>query len=159
MSVKDKIAELRVSLPPHVTLVAVSKTYPAEAIMEAYEAGQRIFGENRPQEMSAKQAVLPPDIRWHMIGHLQTNKVRMIAPYVDLIHSVDSARLWQVIDREAERAGRTIDILLELHVAQEDQRVAGVDVEDIAGFLGDDELAFFADFDGPGVLAGGRIFH
>ena len=122
MSVKDKIAELRVSLPPHVTLVAVSKTYPAEAIMEAYEAGQRIFGENRPQEMSAKQAVLPPDIRWHMIGHLQTNKVRMIAPYVDLIHSVDSARLWQVIDREAEHAGRTIDILLELHVAQEESK-------------------------------------
>jgi pyridoxal phosphate enzyme (YggS family) len=99
--------------------VAVSKTHPAELILEAYEAGQRVFGENRPQELVAKQRVLPSDIRWHQIGHLQTNKVRLIAPFVAMIHSVDSARLIATIDREAARVGRTIDILLEIRIARE----------------------------------------
>ena len=90
--------------------------------MEAYDAGQRTFGESRPQEMTAKQAVLPADIRWHMIGHLQTNKVRMIAPFVTMIDSVDSARLVDEIDRQAVRCSRRIDILLEVHVADEDTK-------------------------------------
>ena len=122
MSVQTNLTAIRNSLPATVTLVAVSKTHPVEAIQAAYEAGQRIFGENRPQEMAAKQSVLPSDIRWHMIGHLQTNKVRLIAPFVDMIHSVDSERLWQTIDREAARIGRTIDILLELHIAREESK-------------------------------------
>lgn len=87
MSVADKIASLKASLPSGVTLVAVSKTYPPSAIMEAYEAGQRVFGENRPQELAAKQAELPGDIEWHLIGGLQTNKVKLVAPFVSMIHS------------------------------------------------------------------------
>jgi pyridoxal phosphate enzyme (YggS family) len=102
-----------------VELVSVSKTHPPEVIAEAYEAGQRVFGENRPQEMHAKWEVLPADIRWHQIGHLQTNKVRLIAPFVEMIHSADSARLIATIDREAARAGRVIDLLLEIRIASE----------------------------------------
>ena len=122
MSIADNISSLKAMLPEGVTLVAVSKTHPAEAVMEAYRAGQRIFGENRPQEMRAKYEVLPKDIRWHMIGHLQTNKVKHIAPFVELIHSVDSDRLAAVIDREAGKCGRTIDVLLEVHIAAEESK-------------------------------------
>jgi pyridoxal phosphate enzyme, yggS family len=105
-----------------VTLVAVSKTHPAELIREAYEAGHRIFGESRPQELREKYEALPKDIEWHMIGHLQTNKVKYIAPFVRLIHSVDSARLAEAIQKEAAKCGRTIDILLEIHVAEEETK-------------------------------------
>jgi pyridoxal phosphate enzyme (YggS family) len=122
VSVRDNLLKLRQELPARVELVAVSKTHPAELIEEAYRAGQRVFGENRPQEMHAKWQTLPQDIRWHQIGHLQTNKVRLIAPFVEMIHSVDSARLARVIDREAARAGRVIDLLLELHIAAEDSK-------------------------------------
>ena len=122
MTITDKIRDIRASLPEGVTLVAVSKTHPAEAIREAYDAGLRIFGESRPQELKAKYEVLPHDIEWHMIGHLQTNKVKYIAPFVSLIHSVDSARLMEVIDREAAKCGRIIDCLLEIHVAAEDSK-------------------------------------
>jgi len=104
----------------HVKLVAVSKTHPPERIMQLYEIGQHIFGENRAQEMLSKQAALPKDIAWHLIGHLQTNKVKMIAPFVQLIHSVDSLALLQEIDKQALKAGRTIDCLLQFHIAQED---------------------------------------
>ena len=122
MTITDKIRDIRASLPEGVTLVAVSKTHPAEAIREAYDAGLRIFGESRPQELKAKYEALPHDIEWHMIGHLQTNKVKYIAPFVSLIHSVDSARLMEVIDREAAKCGRIIDCLLEIHVAAEDSK-------------------------------------
>lgn len=107
------------SLPAGVTLVAVSKTHPESAIMEAYEAGQRDFGENKVQEMTDKQRSLPRDIRWHMIGHLQTNKVKMVVPYVHLVHSVDSVRLLSAIDKEARKVGRVVDCLLQVHVAAE----------------------------------------
>lgn len=103
-------------------LVAVSKTYGEAEIMQAYDAGQRIFGESRPQELRAKYEALPRDIRWHMIGHLQTNKVKYIAPFVDLIHSVDSCKLFEVIDSQAEKCGRVIDVLLEVRIAQEDTK-------------------------------------
>ena len=93
MSLTERLQEVKASIPEDVTLVAVSKTHPAEMIREVYDAGQRIFGENRPQELREKYPLLPPDIRWHMIGHLQTNKVKYIAPFVELIHSVDSDRL------------------------------------------------------------------
>lgn len=103
--------------------MAVSKTHPAELIREAYEAGHRIFGESRPQELREKYEALPKDIEWHMIGHLQTNKVKYIAPFVRLIHSVDSARLAEAIQKEAAKCGRTIDILLEIHVAEEETKM------------------------------------
>ena len=114
MSIADRILRVKSSLPGQVELVAVSKTYPAQRIMEAYEAGQRIFGENRPQEMAQKYEELPKDIEWHLIGHLQTNKVKYIIEDMDLIHSVDSIKL--------AAAGRTIDVLLEIHVADEESK-------------------------------------
>ncbi len=113
------IENLRASLPEDVTLVAVSKTQPTEAILEAYNAGQRDFGENKIQEMLAKQAELPKDIRWHMIGHVQTNKVKLMAGFVHLVHGVDSERLLAEIDRQADQAGRTIDCLLQVFIASE----------------------------------------
>ncbi len=128
MSIAKNTEALLASLPAGVTLVAVSKTHPAEAVIEAYGAGQRDFGENRPQEMAAKQAALfalptpPDDIRWHQIGHLQTNKVRLIVPFVAMIHSVDSARLAAEISRRAVEAGRVIDVLLEIRIAREESK-------------------------------------
>lgn len=106
----------------NVTLVAVSKTHPPERILEIYQQGQRIFGENRAQEMLEKQAALPADIEWHLIGHLQTNKVKLIAPFVRMIHSVDSLRLLEEIDKQAAKAERTIDCLLQFHIAQEETK-------------------------------------
>lgn len=122
MSIQSQISELRSTLPEGVTLVAVSKMQPIESLREAYEAGTRIFGESRPQEMCAKREQLPADCRWHMIGHLQTNKVKYIAPFVEMIHSVDSLRLLDSINREAMKCGRTIDVLLEVHLATEESK-------------------------------------
>ena len=122
MSIAAQIASLRRQLPEGVTLVAVSKFHPVEALREAYDAGQRIFGESRPQEMCAKQAAMPADVEWHMIGHLQTNKVKYIAPFVSLIHSVDSERLAEAIQVQAAKCNRTIDVLLEIHVAEEESK-------------------------------------
>ncbi len=122
MSVAENLEKLRGELPAGVELVLVSKTHPPETVMEAYRAGQRVFGENRPQEMVAKHDALPGDIRWHMIGHLQTNKVKYIAPFVELVHSADSARLLHEIDRQAARCGRVIDVLLEIHIASEQSK-------------------------------------
>lgn len=119
MTIADQLNALRAELPDGVTLVAVSKMHPVEAVAEAYRAGQRIFGESRVQELCAKHDALPKDIRWQMIGHLQTNKVRAIAPFVDLIHSVDSERLLGAIDRAGSQSGRAIDVLLEVHLAKE----------------------------------------
>ena len=122
MAIGTKIEELQVSLPQGVTLVAVSKFHPVEALKEAYEAGQRVFGESRVQELLVKYDALPKDIEWQMIGHLQTKKVRQIVPFVSLIQSVDSIRLAECINREAERIGRVVDVLLEIHVAQEESK-------------------------------------
>lgn len=140
MSVSSRLSEICATLPEGVTLVAVSKFHPAEAVMEAYDAGQRIFGESRVQELVAKYETLPKDIEWQMIGHLQTNKVRTIVPFVSLIQSVDSARLLECIDREAERCGRTIDCLLEIHVAQEETK-SGWDYEELKVYLQSDAFA------------------
>ena len=140
MSVTTQIQELQATLPTGVTLVAVSKFHPVEAIQEAYNAGQRIFGESRPQEMAAKVPQLPGDIEWHMIGHLQTNKVKMIAPFVALIHSVDSPRLLCEIERQAERLGRTIDILFEVHLA-EDESKSGWDSKELLDYIATGEIA------------------
>ena len=119
MSIADNIHKLKSELPSTVELVAVSKFKPVEAIREAYEAGQRSFGENRPQELAAKAPQLPADIVWHFIGHLQTNKVKMVVPYAHLIHSVDSERLLAEIDKAARAAGKVMDCLLEIHIAEE----------------------------------------
>lgn len=121
-SIKANIASIRATLPSDVKLVCVSKFHPAEAILEAYSAGERDFGESRVQELCAKYEALPKDIRWHFIGHLQTNKVRQIVPFVYLIQSVDSVRLLDVIEAEAARIGRVVNVLLEVHVAAEETK-------------------------------------
>lgn len=128
------IEEIRKTIPGGVRLVAVSKFHPAEAIMEAYGAGQRIFGESRAQELVAKHKVLPADIEWHFIGPLQTNKVKDIVPFVSLIHSVDSSRLLLEIEKQAARVDRVIDVLLELRVAREETK-HGLDEADSEALL------------------------
>ncbi|WP_278625339.1 YggS family pyridoxal phosphate-dependent enzyme [Parabacteroides gordonii] len=122
MSISQNIVQLRASLPANVTLVAVSKFHPAEALKEAYDAGQRVFGESRAQELTAKQKVLPGDIEWHFIGPLQSNKVKDIAPFIHTIHSIDSFRLLQEVNKQAAKNNRVIRVLLEIHVAQEDTK-------------------------------------
>lgn len=122
MNVGDNILKVRETIPYGVELVAVSKFHPNEAIMDAYGVGQRVFGESRATELKAKATSLPDDIKWHFIGHLQTNKVRMIMPYVSLIHSVDSERLLRLIDAEAARINKLVDVLLQVHVAQEETK-------------------------------------
>ena len=135
-SIESRLKAVVASLPPQVTLVAVSKFHPVEAIREAYDAGHRIFGESRAQELAAKAPQLPADIRWHFIGHLQTNKVSVVVPHVELIHSVDSLRLLRVIDREAARIGKCQDVLLQLHVAEEETKF-GFAVNEIADAIGE----------------------
>ena len=131
---EKRLLKIRESLPEGVTLVAVSKTHPAEVIEAAYRAGQRIFGESRPQELKAKYEALPKDIEWHMIGHLQTNKVKYIAPFVSLIHSADSARLLETVDREARKCNRVIDCLLEIHVADEETK-SGWEPDELRSYM------------------------
>ena len=128
------IEEIWKTIPGGIRLVAVSKFHPAEAIMEAYGAGQRIFGESRAQELVAKHKVLPADIEWHFIGPLQTNKVKDIVPFVSLIHSVDSSRLLLEIEKQAARVDRVIDVLLELRVAREETK-HGLDEADSEALL------------------------
>jgi pyridoxal phosphate enzyme (YggS family) len=120
--ISDNLRNIQISIPSHVTLVAVSKTKPVEALMEVYGAGQRVFGENKVQEMCDKYDVMPKDIQWHLIGHLQTNKVKYIAPFVALIHSVDSFKLLEEINKQALKNNRVIDCLLQFHIAQEETK-------------------------------------
>ena len=122
MTIKEEIAKITAELPKGVRLIAVSKFHPADAVMEAYEAGQRLFGENKVQEMVAKQEVSPKDIEWHFIGHLQTNKVKYIAPFVAMIHSIDSLHLLTEVNRQAEKVGRVINVLLQIHIAHEETK-------------------------------------
>lgn len=129
MTISERIQAIQSSLPPHVTLVAVSKTQPLSAVREAYDAGQRIFGENRIQEMTEKWEALPKDIEWHMIGHVQSNKVKYMIPYVKLIHGVDSLKLLLEIDRLARKWRRTVDVLLQVHIAEEDTKFGLSDAE------------------------------
>ena len=120
--IATNLKKVRASLNDGVELVAVSKYHPVESALEAYEAGQRVFGESREQELRVKHEQLPKDIRWHFIGHLQTNKVKYIAPYIAMIEAVDSLKLLKEINRQAERCNRIIDVLLELHLAQEETK-------------------------------------
>ena len=151
MAISTKIKELHASLPQGVTLVAVSKFHPVEALHEAYEAGQRIFGESRVQELLVKHEALPKDIEWQMIGHLQTNKVRQIVPFVSLIQSVDSVRLVECINREAERIGRVVDILLEIHVAQEESKT-GWHYDELVEYLQNDAFSALKNIRVRGVM-------
>lgn len=120
--IRENLQKIRATIPENVQLIAVSKTKPASDILEAYEAGQRVFGENKVQEMVDKFEALPKDIAWHLIGHLQTNKVKYIAPFVQLIHAVDSLKLLKEINKEAKKNNRIIDCLLQFHIAQEETK-------------------------------------
>jgi pyridoxal phosphate enzyme (YggS family) len=122
MTLTNRLKEIQSKIPENVTLVAVSKTKPAEMILELYNSGQRVFGENKVQELCDKYEVLPKEIEWHLIGHLQTNKVKYIAPFVSLIHAVDSLKLLQEINKEALKNNRIINCLLQFHIAQEDTK-------------------------------------
>lgn len=138
MGIAENILHLRATLPGHVTLVAVSKNRPAGDILEAYQAGQRDFGENRVQEMLSKAPQLPSDIRWHLIGHLQTNKVKSMLPLVHLVHSVDSYRLLKEIDRESAKLNRVTACLLQFHIASEESKF-GFNLEEALQMLEDTE--------------------
>ena len=134
MSIKDNLLKIKSSLPEHVTLVAVSKTKPVADLMEAYNAGQRIFGENKIQEMTEKWEQMPKDIQWHMIGHIQTNKVKFMAPYVSLIHGVDSLKLLEEINKQALKNNRIIDCLLQIHIAEEETKF-GLNEDELENLL------------------------
>ncbi|MBN9293912.1 MAG: YggS family pyridoxal phosphate-dependent enzyme [Flavobacteriia bacterium] len=120
--IAENLKEVLSGIPDHVKLVAVSKMNPVERVMEAYDAGQRIFGENKVQELLPKYEALPKDIEWHLIGHLQTNKVKFIAPFISMIHSVDSFRLLEEINKQAKKNNRVIDVLLQFHIADEETK-------------------------------------
>ena len=147
--IQQHIAAIRAKIPEQVTLICVSKFHPAEAIMEAYQCGERDFGESRVQELLPKYEALPKDIRWHFIGHLQTNKVKQIVPFVHMIHSVDSVRLLETINKEAEKIGRRVKVLLEVHVAKEETK-SGFTPEEILSL--DIQLSTFNYLDICGIM-------
>jgi pyridoxal phosphate enzyme (YggS family) len=149
--IKDQLEQITASLGTNTTLVAVSKTHPIERIMEAYEAGQRDFGENKVQDLVDKYEALPKDIRWHMIGHLQSNKVKYIAPFVHLIHGVDSFRLLQEINKHGQKNGRRISCLLQFHIAQEDTKF-GLSLDEATAFLSSPEYQTFNHVQLCGVM-------
>jgi pyridoxal phosphate enzyme (YggS family) len=134
----DRFARVKASLPPHVELIAVSKTRTVGEIQALYDLGQRAFGENYPQELCGKQPLLPADIRWHFIGHLQTNKVKHLAPFIHLVHGVDRVALADELDRRARSAGRTIDALFQVHIAQEETKHGFLAEELLTLVTGDD---------------------
>ena len=136
--VKEKLHEVLDTLPAGVRLVAISKYHPEDYIMAAYEEGQRVFGESHEQELRRKVSVLPADIEWHFIGHLQTNKVKYIVPYISMIEAVDSLRLLREIDKQAAKAGRVVRVLLELHIAEESTKY-GLTPDDCRQLLADGE--------------------
>ena len=138
-TIQQQLEGIRKQIPDHVTLVAVSKTKPESAILEAYEVGQRVFGENKVQELVQKHEALPKDIEWHLIGHLQTNKVKYIAPFVHMIHAVDSLKLLQEIDKQGQKHNRTISCLLQFYIAQEDTKF-GLSFEEAEALLSSREF-------------------
>ncbi|MGL2964674.1 YggS family pyridoxal phosphate-dependent enzyme [Flavobacterium sp. RSB2_4_14] len=139
MSIQENLLQIKSQLPNHVTLVAVSKTKPVSDLMEAYEAGQRIFGENKIQEMTEKWQQMPKDIEWHMIGHVQSNKVKYMVEYVKLIHGVDSLKLLKEINRHAIRWRKNINCLLQIHIAEEETKF-GLDENELADLLNSEEF-------------------
>lgn len=139
MSIQSNLEHINRTLPNHVTLVAVSKTKPEESILEAYNGGQRIFGENKIQEMARKWEALPKDIEWHMIGHVQRNKVKYMAEFVSLIHGVDSFKLLREINKQAQKHNRTIPCLLQVHIAEEETKF-GLDEKELNQLIGSKEF-------------------
>ncbi|MGC6437417.1 MAG: YggS family pyridoxal phosphate-dependent enzyme [Flavobacteriaceae bacterium] len=151
MSIKNSLNDLKSSLPRHVTLIAVSKTKPVENLMEAYDAGQRIFGENKVQEMVNKYHAMPKDIQWHMIGHLQRNKVKYLAGFIELIHGVDSIKLLQEINKQAQKHDRIIKCLLQIKIAQEDSKF-GMSFDDAQELLQSNSLKTLHHINIEGVM-------
>lgn len=137
MSISENIKKYQGSLPKNTTLVAVSKTKPVSSLLQAYDAGQRVFGENKIQEMASKWEEMPKDIQWHMIGHVQTNKVKYMAPFVDLIHTVDSLKLLREINKQAAKHDRVINCLLQIKIAEEEHKF-GLDHHDALLLLAKD---------------------
>lgn len=151
MSIAENILRFRESIPNQVTLVAVSKTKPVSDLMEAYEADQRIFGENKIQEMTDKWEEMPKDIQWHMIGHVQTNKVKYMAPYVSLVHAVDRIKLLKEIDKQAAANNRVIDVLVQVKIAREDSKF-GMDVKDVVALFDSDTLKNYPNVQVVGLM-------
>lgn len=139
MSIAQNLTQIKSQLPAHVTLVAVSKTKPVSDLMEAYNAGQRIFGENKIQEMTEKWEQMPKDIEWHMIGHVQTNKVKFMAEYVSLVHGVDSFKLLEEINKQAKKHNRIINCLLQIHIAEEETKF-GLNEEELDEILSSEDF-------------------
>ena len=149
--IKENLNIVRATVPSDVTLIAVSKTKPVSDLQEAYDAGQRVFGENKALEMRDKYQVLPDDIQWHFIGHLQTNKIKYIAPFVTLIHSVDSVSLLEAVNKEAVKNNRVIDCLLQFHIAQEDTKF-GLDMEEAKVLLESENFKSLKNVNIVGVM-------
>lgn len=150
-TIAERLAGVRGTLPDSVQLVAVSKFHAADVVREAYDAGQRVFGENRVQELVAKQPLLPSDIEWHFIGSLQTNKVKYIAPFIHTIQSIDSLRLLAEVDRAAERVGRRIRVLIEVHIAEEASK-HGFSVEECRGLFTEGAFGVYKHIEVAGLM-------
>ncbi len=151
MTIAKNIKDITTQLPDHVKLVAVSKTKPNSDILEAYEVGQRIFGENKVQDLSRKYEELPKDIEWHFIGHLQTNKIKYIAPFVSLLHGVDSLKLLKAVNKEAKKNNRKINCLLQFHIAEESSKF-GFNYEEVIKALDSDEFKELENIEICGVM-------
>lgn len=157
-AISQNLKNIKEKLPQDVVLVAVSKTKPDADIMEAYSAGQRVFGENKVQEMTAKAARLPSDIDWHMIGHLQRNKVKYIAPFVGLIHAVDSLKLLKEINKEAKKNERNIACLLQVKIAEEENKF-GMEIEDVAKLLDSTQFRSMKNISVKGLMGMATFTH
>jgi PLP dependent protein len=151
MGIKENLDKIKSGIPENVKLVAISKTKPNEELMLAYNAGQRVFGENKVQEITNKSESLPKDIEWHFVGHLQTNKVKYLAPFVDLLHSVDSLKLLAEINKRAKSANRTIDCLLQIYIAEEESKF-GLDLEETKAIVNSQQFAEFENVRVVGVM-------
>jgi pyridoxal phosphate enzyme (YggS family) len=151
MNIKNNIINLRQRIPSGCTLIAVSKTNPVEKVKEAYDAGQRVFGENRVQELTPKYEALPKDIEWHMIGHMQTNKVKYIVPFIHLIHSVDSVAVLDEINKQANKSNRTISCLLQIHIATEESKF-GFSEQEVFNLLEGDKVSKLSNLKITGLM-------
>ncbi len=158
MSIPNNLANIQSNIPDEVTLVAVSKTKPIEDITSAYAAGQRVFGENKVQEMTQKWEMLPKDIEWHMIGHVQRNKVKYMAPYVSLIHGVDSFRLLKEIDKQGKKYNRVIPCLLQIHIAEESTKF-GLDERELWDVVASDEFGALQNIAIHGLMGMATFTH
>lgn len=151
MSIATNLKLIKSTLPEHVTLVAVSKTKPVSDLLEVYNAGHKIFGENKIQEMTQKWEEMPKDIQWHMIGHVQRNKVKYMAEFVSLIHGVDSLKLLKEVDKQAKKHNRTIDCLFQIHIAEEDTKF-GLDEEELNSLIYSKEFKEFKNIEITGLM-------